>query len=436
MRSSNYVLGSYKFWPVGQGLFSTGQLHLFRNKEPSNPMHTFNWVYDCGTTSAQKYLINSLNTYKQCISGKSAKPKINLVVISHFDKDHISGLVELIKNFSVKTILFPYAPLWQRLLIAFEEGVDTIPDLINFFVNPAEFLISIAGADIGEILFVPANNQDGVDLEDNLTELPDIGENGFVIETENLVELTSDQQLDEALFKREFSANTSVNFFGKRLIVSKMWEFIPYNDINIDKIGGSSELNKFQKTVEKLRDKIISKPSSAVLDELKDLYDEKFGRSSESRNIISMFMYTGPISQSKFDTFIKFTNHSVISNVENLFFHEIRHYSSKIGALFTGDGYVNTPYRFKTLSTYLKSSRIKKIFCLQVMHHGSKANWFEGVAQLFNPSVSVFCSDPLHRKFKHPHGEVVRDFLRFNPIQVDKSNGVEIFFVYDHHVLK
>ncbi|MFZ7306171.1 hypothetical protein ACLS0J_08405, partial [Avibacterium avium] len=47
------------FWGVGQGLFSSGQVHL--------PNSKFVWVYDCGSTSKRIYLdaaiVNSNQKY-------------------------------------------------------------------------------------------------------------------------------------------------------------------------------------------------------------------------------------------------------------------------------------------------------------------------------------------------------------------------------------
>lgn len=65
------------------------------------------------------------------------------------------------------------------------------------------------------------------------------------------------------------------------------------------------------------------------------------------------------------------------------------------------------------------------------MHHGSRNNWYEGVAQELEPIVSIFSSNPRHRRFKHPHGEVVRDFLRFQPIQVDTRRRASITITFD-----
>ena len=68
---------------------------------------------------------------------------------------------------------------------------------------------------------------------------------------------------------------------------------------------------------------------------------------------------------------------------------------------------------------------MESVHVLQVMHHGSRSNWFPGIAAKISPQYSVFCSDPTHRGYKHPHAEVLRDFWGFGPVQVDKNNRVD-----------
>ena len=64
----------YLFHPVGQGLFASGRL-LSQEKE------IFNWVYDCGSIPDDN-VKSAIENYK--IDGHI----IDLLAISHFDKDH------------------------------------------------------------------------------------------------------------------------------------------------------------------------------------------------------------------------------------------------------------------------------------------------------------------------------------------------------------
>lgn len=57
----------------------------------------------------------------------------------------------------------------------------------------------------------------------------------------------------------------------------------------------------------------------------------------------------------------------------------------------------------------------------QVMHHGSRRNWHQGLAAKIQPSISLFSSDPAHRRFKHPDGEVLRDFWPYGAVQIDRE---------------
>jgi hypothetical protein len=57
------------------------------------------------------------------------------------------------------------------------------------------------------------------------------------------------------------------------------------------------------------------------------------------------------------------------------------------------------------------------------MHHGAEDNWHKGVAARITPLFSVFSSDPEHKKYKHPHAPVLRDFWRYGAVQVDKRTG-------------
>ena len=74
---------------VGQGLFYTGDITLGKNR-------VFKFIYDCGGDNVNDALDNYL--------GRDAE--IDLLVISHFDSNHISGLPKLLN--SVKKIFIPY----------------------------------------------------------------------------------------------------------------------------------------------------------------------------------------------------------------------------------------------------------------------------------------------------------------------------------------
>lgn len=92
-------MNSFKFHPVGQGLFYTGSL----------AHKTFNFVYDCGTESKQHYLLSSIESHIKEIQGDALnKPQIDFVVVSHLHKDHYSGLLDLARKTNIRQVYLPY----------------------------------------------------------------------------------------------------------------------------------------------------------------------------------------------------------------------------------------------------------------------------------------------------------------------------------------
>ena len=91
-------MNSFKFYPVGQGLFYSGS--LFGG--------AYNFVYDCGTESLQKYLNNAINSYTKELRRTADEAIIEFVVISHLHEDHFSGLYNLAKQARIRKIYLPY----------------------------------------------------------------------------------------------------------------------------------------------------------------------------------------------------------------------------------------------------------------------------------------------------------------------------------------
>lgn len=83
--------------PVGQGAFYT---EVFKKDDGTS----FTVVYDCGTETDSSVLEAQINEFRKGIS------QIDLLFISHFHKDHISGLDKLLKKISVIKTVIPMLP--------------------------------------------------------------------------------------------------------------------------------------------------------------------------------------------------------------------------------------------------------------------------------------------------------------------------------------
>src|SRR3546814_8043064 len=79
------------FHPVGQGMFASGHLKRTNSNDTE-----FSWIYDCGSASAGQLEIGAVNRLAAHLGGP--KPRIDLLVISHFDHDHISGIPHLLSR--------------------------------------------------------------------------------------------------------------------------------------------------------------------------------------------------------------------------------------------------------------------------------------------------------------------------------------------------
>lgn len=101
---------------VGHGGFHTGAM--------GRGSARLRWVYDCGAsrTEGQQRLSEEIGI----LAGEpgDAKRRIDLLFISHFDRDHISGIVQLMSALEVDTVVIPYLDDLQRAIILAGEIAD------------------------------------------------------------------------------------------------------------------------------------------------------------------------------------------------------------------------------------------------------------------------------------------------------------------------
>jgi hypothetical protein len=179
---------AYRFQSVGKSLFAPGRVDVHVATYQPTVNRRVQWVFDCGTLSSERLVANGLDALEtgdrpaqtnvpvpagvpeQLPAGRP--PWLDLVVLSHFDRDHIGGVCELLKRFSVDVFALPYVPSWKRLLIATAEGVAGDEDLIQFFVDPVAFLSSLPGADIWRFVLVPPSAPTGPPLLPPGTSVP------------------------------------------------------------------------------------------------------------------------------------------------------------------------------------------------------------------------------------------------------------------------
>jgi beta-lactamase superfamily II metal-dependent hydrolase len=100
------------FHPIGQGAFYT-------EKFTTNDGKSFTVVYDCGSeTFGEKKLTKIINqTFLQ-------GDVIDILFISHFHKDHISGVPQLVKRCTIKNVVIPLLDNKARALSKISNYID------------------------------------------------------------------------------------------------------------------------------------------------------------------------------------------------------------------------------------------------------------------------------------------------------------------------
>ncbi|MFJ2429353.1 hypothetical protein [Pseudomonas sp. NPDC087804] len=410
----------------------------------------FNWVYDCGTSSSQHYLDSALGDLERDIRTPAGRrPYLDLVTISHFDKDHISGLVKLLERFDVGDLLLPYMPLWQRLVIAFHAHRGHRSRLTNFLVNPVAFIAAVPESNVKRILFASGGppleeprRDAGISPQperpaasgDERAEHRRAKPISVEVDTEDLSSLgTADGMRFDATRMAEAARNgTSVAFMkvGTALVVAGCWEFMPYNDAQLAPMASAA----FRNEVFRLRSDLLGGVKSVAtrtLEVLKRLYAKEFDFNGheENNNLISLFLYAGPTESCTADVY----EGHLWEPYWYWRWHNRRDWVELIttcrgSLLYTGDGYLDTDLRFASMQAFVGPHRLKSLAALQVMHHGARANWHTGLADKIRPELSVFSSNPLHRGYRHPHTEVLEDFAPYRPLQASKGESVNFAF--------
>lgn len=415
---------AYRFHPVGQGMLHSGELRQGR-RQP------FSWVYDCGSVTAAAQVESELDDLCRARNAApGSKPNLDFVALSHFDADHISGLVHLLSLFEVKMILLPFLSLWQRFWIA-ASADDLDADFLRFLVDPAGYLRGVDGGVEVRIVFVPPSAGDRPPAPDagppeGPRGEPDDRPMKLRLETELIPDVVDGEipgMTGQRMSAAEFLKADSV------LDIDGLWEFVPYNDAHQAKHCPAS----FSATVEPLIKTLLAANNRAdrekAQDALKAHYDKTFGGSPYRRNIISLFLYGGPVSTPAWAYFE--TGETRLGNMA--WHHEpdpSRLSATHFSMLFTGDGSLNTKPRRTGFETFFTPyGRLGKASVFQVMHHGASGNSSPEVAALVAPRASIFCSDPSKGQ-KHPDADVLRQFWPYNCIQVDDSIGWQMLGVF------
>jgi hypothetical protein len=149
--------------PVGQGLFYSGTITTAIN----NNKEIFRFVFDCGSLTTQAGQ-DEVKRYKQEYFSKESD-RLNLLVISHFDADHVNQIKNLLATTrKVDKVVMPFVDFEERFFLALryqEQHKNAImedSDLqsIRFILDPIGQLTPHLGDDDATAVFLVTTDPD------------------------------------------------------------------------------------------------------------------------------------------------------------------------------------------------------------------------------------------------------------------------------------
>jgi hypothetical protein len=133
-------------WAVGQGFFHSGAI-LDPDAGTHAPAATY--VYDCGTSSKDRFIDRELDEYLHSTT-RPGPGGLDMVFISHFDDDHVSGIMRLHAAARPRRYVIPSVSLVGRLSIAaqylVEHKATSLPaPFAAALANPRGWLTALPG---------------------------------------------------------------------------------------------------------------------------------------------------------------------------------------------------------------------------------------------------------------------------------------------------
>ncbi|MBD8104756.1 MBL fold metallo-hydrolase [Plantibacter sp. CFBP 8775] len=144
-------------WAVGQGFFHSGEVRGARK--------TVRYVYDCGSLDPA-----SLDREIAVFLRRHKTVKIDLLYVSHYHYDHVSGLEKLLTSCDVGTVIIPLIePLERLAALGASIPANAVSSwAVNFAADPRTALRDIAPN--AEVIEVAPVTRDGDDFDDDPTD--------------------------------------------------------------------------------------------------------------------------------------------------------------------------------------------------------------------------------------------------------------------------
>jgi Predicted hydrolase (metallo-beta-lactamase superfamily) len=348
--------GTFHSYPVGQGFFYSGKIEYSNN--------TFNFVYDCCKQSVKNHtdseLIGLIDYY---VDTNIKNHCLDMLVISHFDNDHVNGISYLLKKIShIDYLVIPYHDEFDLYML----------NLFLFFTDPLE--------QINNVILI------------NSTEN---GERRFVENSENLSLPLFERKNYKVSLKSSFHPLAGIwnfDFFNLSISVSE------YNDLHFELqtlLNGDSFEN-------------FIRQSPASVEKIRRIFESTLSKShtkNDTLNNSSLCLYHSPVFNEKATKL--FFPHYFYRN--SWPFEYLHYFHKKRGTLLTGD--INLSIKKRWTEFHRHYHYIQNDICINYLpHHGSYRNWNKELRNYLDDCLAVV-SVGKSNIYNHPSSILVQQLF-------------------------
>lgn len=377
------------FHPVGQGAFYSERFSFANNLD-------FLTIYDCGTdlrdsklgtpTQITGNLESRINQDLGAVNPNTGKHDVQLLFISHFDEDHVSGVHTL----NPRTVVIPLASQDEITFYRLLDFLQITNINWNLLQNPKHFF---------------GNNTKIIGI------IPDDEENERIVESGNIA-LNEEGGIsgnNQIALNPNYPNVDIVIPSGSPINIKSFWQYIAFNP-KISKLAKfKTELANQGWNWDTLADDLKSNLNQDKIQELRKIYKKV----SSDLNSTSLLVYSCPTDTIDWDFICQKNGTTSCICCECRLFHEdCYYYNHRIACLYLGDWKVSK----RGIQKYYKQIPYHGdgIGTIQIPHHGSIYNNGQYALEYLHRPRHIKCviSCGNHNRFGHPSNLLISEIMK------------------------
>ncbi|QCT94961.1 MBL fold metallo-hydrolase [Caminibacter mediatlanticus TB-2] len=367
------LLGKFVFHNVGQGLFYSGLIKYKNNK--------FSFIYDCG--GSEEYIKCVIDDYLNYLNEKNT----DMLVISHFHKDHINGLEYLLKKNKPKYVFLPYFTEIERLYILTKNLSFAKNNhwYLEFLQDPTNFLIEY-GINKNNIYYIHPSNHNGED------DIPNVEDNDNFELQINLGNVNNEESL-EGNHKSD-KGDIKIKYWMFRFFCLKK-DLKEFKDCILDK---------------KLDIKKVDLSDKKTVEYLKQCYKKIKGNFNDT----SLVMLHKPLVKiDNYEIFYNYFPYKYKICYRTCFVpygKKLMLENKSFAQILTGDINLKANKNYKEFKNHYKNY-LKEVCVFQIPHHGAKSNWNKNLLQDIKNCYFWIANAGKYNKYNHPSFSIFLDVI-------------------------